>query len=104
MASTRLAFKTPSDYVSLRRGRAIHEVAAPLVTTCLFEIINDYLSILKQFSQFIDEINPRRSYLLQYIHGISQSFSWHFGVTGFIAALFNSVKAFFYSRKLGYEA
>jgi len=67
MASTRLAFKTPSDYVSLRRGRAIHEVAAPLVTTCLFEIINDYLSILKHFSQLLIKLSPedyRRSYLL----------------------------------------
>jgi hypothetical protein len=67
MAFTRLPFKASSDDASLRRGRATHEVAAPLVTSCLFEIINDYLSILKHFSQLLIKLSPedyRRSYLL----------------------------------------
>ena len=55
MASTRLPLKTSSDDVCLRRGRATPKVAAPLVTSCLFEMGNDYRSILKHFPQFIDE-------------------------------------------------
>ena len=53
MASTRLPLKTSSDDVCLRRGRATPKVAAPLVTSCLFEMGNDYRSILKHFPQLL---------------------------------------------------
>jgi hypothetical protein len=120
MASTRLPLKTSSVDVCLRRGRATPKVAAPLVTSCLFEMGNDYRSILKHFPQLLMKISPEdpTCRITLGVNGRIMSLNQHcnifmeshgivngdFGLTVFTAASFDSVKALFFSPKLGYEA